>query len=100
MPEARFASDAVVPRFHDWRAERCDAVEDGETELEFGGLTVEVAALQRFVPVRPVSGLAGGDSRSAPASQLPRWIDRMNPSSDLCDRASLQLFTTFRHTKD
>ena len=50
------------------------------------------AALERFVVGRPVPGLVGGGGDgSAHASQLPRWIHEMNPSQDLCNRASVLL---------
>lgn len=45
-------------------------------------------ALQRFVIGGPVPGLVGGGRWSAHAAQLPCWIHKMNPSRDLCNRAS------------
>ena len=45
------------------------------------------AALEGCVVVRPVPGLVGGGYGSAHAVQLPRWIHKMNPSRDLCNRA-------------
>ena len=45
-------------------------------------------ALQRFIIGGPVPGLVGGGCRSAHAPQLPRWIHKMNPSRDLCNRAA------------
>ncbi len=45
------------------------------------------AALERLVVVRQVPGLVGGGCRSAHAVQLPRWIHKMNPAWDLCNRA-------------
>jgi hypothetical protein len=45
------------------------------------------AALERFIVSWPVSGLVGGGYRSAHALQLPRWIQKMNPSWGSCNRA-------------
>lgn len=42
------------------------------------------ALLERFVVGRPVLGLVARRDGSAHASQLPRWIHEMNPSSYLC----------------
>src|SRR6056297_953708 len=44
-------------------------------------------ALERFIVGWPVPGLVGRGCRSAHGAQLPRWIHKMNPSRDLCNRA-------------
>lgn len=46
------------------------------------------SALERLVIGGPVPGLVGRGCRSAHAIQLRRWIHEMNPSRDLCNRAS------------
>ena len=53
------------------------------------------AALERLVVRGPVQGLLSRCVRLAHAFQLSRWIHKMNPSRDLCNRAapSLQLWT-------
>ena len=45
------------------------------------------AALERFVIGWPVPGRVGRWCRSAHPCQLPRWIHKMNPTRDLCNRA-------------
>src|SRR5690606_37550953 len=45
-------------------------------------------ALERFIVGWPVPGLVSRGCVSAHASQLPHWIHEMNPSPDLCNRAS------------
>ena len=44
-------------------------------------------ALERFVIGRPVPRPVDRGCRSAHVSQLPYWINEMNPSRDLCNRA-------------
>ena len=44
-------------------------------------------ALESLVILGPVQGLVAGCVRSAHALQLSRWIHKMNPSQDLCNRA-------------
>ena len=44
-------------------------------------------ALERFIVGRPVLGLVGWGCGAAHSIQLPRWIQEMNPSRDLCTRA-------------
>ncbi len=44
-------------------------------------------ALERLVILGPVQGLVSRCVRSAHAPQLSRWIHKMNPSRDLCNRA-------------
>ncbi len=44
------------------------------------------AALERVVIRGPVQGLVGRCARSAHPPQLSRWIHKMNPSRDLCNR--------------
>lgn len=46
------------------------------------------AALERFVIGWPVPGLKGEGDGSAHSLQLPHWIHKMNPTQDLCNRAS------------
>jgi len=47
---------------------------------------------ERFIVGRPIPGLAGGGCRSVHALQLPRWIHKMNPSPNLCNRACRRLY--------
>jgi len=44
-------------------------------------------ALEHFIVGWPVPGLVGRWCWFAHADQLPRWIHKMNPSRDLCNRA-------------
>ncbi len=52
------------------------------------------AALERFIVGRPVPGLVGGGFGSAHTAQLPHWIHELNPSWDLCNRATEVLTLT------
>ncbi len=46
--------------------------------------------LERFIVGWPVPGPVGCGCGSAHEDQLPRWIHEMNPSRDLCNRASIK----------
>ena len=57
------------------------------------------AALERLVIRGPVQGLVPWGVRSAHPPKLSRWIHKMNPSRDLCNRASArsnQIFSDYR----
>ena len=51
----------------------------------------QAATLERFIVGWPVSGPVDGGYGFAHAAQLPRWIHKMNPSSDLCNRAAADM---------
>ena len=102
-PEAAAASSPVLKairlyqsllQFHQGDADRSAFLDADLGRLTYGHNVAigedktnrYMAALERFIVGRPVPGLVGGGG--AHAAQLPRWIHEMNPSRDLCNRAT------------